>query len=443
MLKGALQTLTVTLVAAGVTGVSAAVVLSRANGVYLTATAVSGQVSESDDAQQRPAPPESAEPAPLEPIPEDRIEKTLRNYRIRLGSGGRASGHIRIADPISGATSGLEEVRILFAQGGQVRGSAVAMLDGAFEVSGLTPGVYTLIGAGSGGYVTYGVELLAPEGPVVQGDDGPAIRNAAYQEVAASLEIDSLAIPPRDFSTVARLIRMNVPDELLQGIVPPASQPGEPLNDGLQIVPDAKPTTGLKAHSVLIRDGGTVYGRMRRLHPGTGDRLRIRRLNVYLINNDRVVAQAPVADNGVFAFRNVLPGIHSFVAVGAEGLTAFSINAVDATVAEAPTGDDLSTPVLFQADDETPNLEATLGQPQDMQLQYNNLIALIQGPFGPGPLGIVPQGMGVGAEGFGGGTVGSDRQLLGLIGFGLGTAGLATSLSNNNVNQAIFSPPGP
>jgi hypothetical protein len=49
------------------------------------------------------------------------------------------------------------------------------------------------------------------------------------------------------------------------------------------------------------------------------------------LQNDREVSDAAVDDLGVFEFRDLRPGVHSLVAVGAEGFAAFSVHILPPT----------------------------------------------------------------------------------------------------------------
>lgn len=451
MLKKLLQTAAVVLVAAGMTGVSAAVIMSRANGVLLTSQVL--QAEAPVPIGQAPIDAESlAAPVAQVPAPEA-IEGSARNFRVRLNSAGQLIGQMNVA--AADAINGLPNLKVAVVQDGAIRAQATTNETGRFSISGLVPGVYTLVGSGAGGYVTYGLQVMpAVAGAAAAEGADDAIQDVVYQEVESAVEIDSLAVPPSDFGAVATLMRGYIPSELLSGNAPATSDSDSALGADNSVDDAPKSSDIASKYAVTIRDG-VVYGRMRRIHPRTGERLRIRRLNVFLVQNGDVVSQATVSDTGAFAFPNVEPGLHSFVAVGAEGMSAFAVNAIDRTVASADVADELFMPVLFQAGGGE-DLSGTLGQPGDIAQQAQPLgvnggqqggpgVGPPPGPLAGGPGGPGGGGFGGGGAGggFGGGGAGGGLGGgggLGLLAAGLGAAALGVALADDD---EIISPPGP
>lgn len=435
-------------------------------------------------------------PAVHRQVQDEGLEKSLRSYRVRLSADGTLLGRINVVDPETGEPAQAQEMTIAFVQHGQVVAEVHPGIDGAFQAEGVPPGVYSLIGHGPEGYIAYGLEVLPSELTV---DNRNAIKMSlvAFQEIQQSIQIDSLAIPPDDGPTVLKLAREHLPPDITSGggeavssidqqftvaqeiqqvnqlaeENPFAEQPADGLDapglapDEQQLVPEGgnAPSASLQQHKIRLSHDGTLTGRMRSLNPRTGELSRFRRLNVFLVRDNRVVAQVPVSPLGIFTIPQVGIGRYSFAAAGTEGFAAFSIHTVTENVADANTVDELIVPVSFQSksdeepslaaqdqrctciegcpckgtdhkgaahrdckcplhqhvnlQDEDPSMESNLVGEEDMPYAFDQLQSTFGGPGGAGGGGLPGFGGGAGGPGLGGGGGG------GLGGGGGGLAG--------------------
>ncbi len=293
-----------------------------------------------------PAVPEGA-PAPMA----DAISDQSRTHRIRLSSDGLVPGKILVVDPQTNAVVPATDLTVMFAQNGEIKAQVEPGEGGVFQASGLGPGLYSVIASGASGFVAFGVELL-PAAVAHVPRDGVVQPVSFFQEEQAALEIDALAVPPRDLEAVGQLVRSYVPAagasvggiddaDVLSAAPPAVGQDGKPLSD--------RPTTSIKQHSVMLGENGSLSGRMRRLHPQTGKPMRMRRLNVFLVQGDQVAGQARVDSvSGEFKFTGIQPGDYSVVAAGPEGFAAFAVQIVSfdaATITQTPR--ELVMPVSF------------------------------------------------------------------------------------------------
>ncbi|HVJ86643.1 MAG TPA: hypothetical protein VM452_13420 [Caulifigura sp.] len=357
------------------------------------------------------------------------LSKVARTHRVQL-SNGSVTGAIQSLS--GGAIHNLTDIRVSFFQNGSLVTQVTPGSDGVFAAT-LAPGVYTLVAYGKSGYAAYGVHVVDPTAEV---------RSAGYvvADSHMNLQIETLAVPPVDFSTVYRLARSH-----MTGPVP---GPVPTRTDSMPDLPaeNALPQTNIKHHTVTLEADGSLLGKLKRIHPQTGDVLRVHSLSAFLVQNGSVVHQAGVAEDGSLKFSSVKPGVYSFVTAGSEGFSAFSIVVAPAA---ATASADAIRPVSFQADGGP--LTATPGAPSD--------IGPATDPLGPGgndegvpPVGDVPPG-GAGGGGFGGGSGGGFGGgggglgggglglVLGALGAGLGAAALADN--NNNDNNGPVSPANP
>ncbi|MGE0378385.1 MAG: hypothetical protein AB7I48_12775 [Planctomycetaceae bacterium] len=424
----------------------------------------------------------------LQPVQAGELEKQLRSYRVRLRADGRLPGRINVVDPETGLVSAARDMKIALLQNGRVVTEFQPGIDGVFEAEGVAPGVYSLVGHGEEGYIAYGLEVMPAEFNVDNRREGD-VQPVAFQEIAAELQIDSLAIPPTDGPSVLSLASEHLPEEIVAAAKeiaanaaasdaapqPPAAGPdvsGRADLDPAEVDPaeEASPAASLRQNEIRLDANGSLTGRVRSLNPQTGQPVRIRRLNVFLVRDNQIVAQAPVSPLGVFTFPDLSEGLYSFVAAGTEGFTAFSIRTVADAVAGPGTPNELVVPVAF-AQPGLLGLSGTLASLEDLYyllywLQYyysdGNDDDGAGGLFGGGPGGPGgglggPGGPGLGAGGAGGGFPGGGGGFAGggggglfggeglgaLLGLGaLGAAAAALADDDDN-NPQVVSPATP
>jgi hypothetical protein len=180
------------------------------------------------------------------------------------------------------------------------------------------------------------------------------------------------------------------------------------------------------------------------MHPQTGRPTRLRRLNVFLVQNNEVVSQAPVSENGTFTFSSVAPGTYSFVAAGLEGFTAFSLRAVSGQNVsdKSDVANELIVPVAFQGGPMY-LLDGVLVSPKDLAAALRELLQQVMSaeelaaleaanPAGPnGNLG----NPGGGTGGGGGGAGGGDGLLGALLGAAVGAGVAALSDDGGEIKR--------
>ncbi|MBL8848169.1 MAG: hypothetical protein JNG89_00710 [Planctomycetaceae bacterium] len=393
----------------------------------------------------------------------DSFASRLRSHRIRLSADGFLPGKINLVDNETGAIRVLRDLKVLFIQDGVVKATVTPGEGGVFQAS-IAPGMYSLAAIGPEGYVAYGLEVLPAAAPAPGLPAVPAGGDTAsnlgivetqpvfFQEVGSVLEIDSLAIPRRDFDAVVQLARSYIPAEILNaespGDVAGLASEGESLDEAPP-TDDTPANTVMRHHEVMIGADGTLSGRTRRVHPQTGRPTRLRRLNVFLVQNNEVVSQSPVSENGTFTFSSVAPGTYSFVAAGLEGFTAFSLRAVSGQNVSDNAVDELIIPVAFQGG-AMYLLDGVLVSPENLAAALKELLlvqnkmtaeelANLEGQFN-GNLGTPGNGFGGGGGGMGGG---GDGLLGALLGAALGAGVAALSDDGNEINRQTPTTPTP
>lgn len=286
--------------------------------VMNTASTVFGQV-ELDSTAEGPQ---------LQAVQADQLERQLRSYQVRLAGDGSLNGRINVIDPRTGAMGTAQEMTIALLQDGNVVHEVHPGLEGKFQVSGVQPGVYSVVGSGPDGYVAYAMQVLPAE-LTVDNRIPNGLEPVAFQEVQDELAIDSVAVPTSDLPTIVTLAETHIPAELLQ-----EEPSGTGFNPAESIAeqyhaenPLNREDVALAGHQVRIQPDGRLTGRVHRLDQN-GEPTRIRRLNVFLVQNNQVVGQAPVDELGTFNFYDVADGVYSFVAAGVEGMAAFTMQAI-------------------------------------------------------------------------------------------------------------------
>ena len=290
--------------------------------------------------------PTPAEAGPSHKTAAESLNRQLRTERVRLSGEGTLAGHMSTLTGAN-ATGPTAKLTVVLLQGGRVISRAEADADGNFLLSNVNPGVYTLLGAGPSGYLCLGLEAISATNRATVLSDRPPVKvwNVGSQEVRSLVEIDGLAVPPSDFGALGDLIRAQIPPGLVEkellrqknpkDLKPRTPREYEPAPDSADEGP--ADNVALRQHQVRVTTDGQVVGRMRRIHPQSGLPAKVRRMSVFLIQDNRIVSQAPVSETGQFTLKNVTPGFHSFVSAGVDGLAAFGVQVADSSsVADIP-----------------------------------------------------------------------------------------------------------
>lgn len=440
-----------------VSAVAGAAALSRSQGRLRVERAVQVEPApaEAPAEPSREVPNVAAPPSsPLSETESDSLERQVRNFSVRRAADGTISGQISLADPNTGAIRQLTDVEVSFVHGKDQIITAKPNSEGIFKAA-LEPGIYSLIAQGPSGYVAYGLQVVDPSRET---KTVALVRPTVFQqEVRDTLNVDSLAIPITDIETVFKLAKGNIPASLQTPTRSPemAETAPTPENAPEEPVPDDSSTAGthLKHHSVRIQDDGSVIGRMGRLHASGAAASRAKRMNVFLVRDNAVASQAAVNEAGFFKFKNVAPGLYSFVSAGADGFCAFSVMAVSSQqVASNDVQNEIrftamqfgETFSLFSIPVPTEHLNYVLQRLEQFAAAYSPNAGLTA-PTVANPAGLGGQSFGNAAGQGGGAAGGAEGFLNSLVGLGVG-AGLAAVVAgavddaNNGTDNSIALP---
>lgn len=471
-----------------------------------------GELSESSDpstpVERLPGPPREFDNDPTQELPDapprqrpgvvgdwneadadgEGTSNVIRAHWVNLTSTGELIGRISTFTPNAvelQPTSGLQ-VRIV--RDGISVGQAETDSDGRFVVGGLSPGVYTLVATGARGFIAYALNLLPAEARPRDGNastlrDGP-IRLVQLEQAERQLKIDSAAVPPT-FKTLKAIVR-DYYDEFAEGSVKEAdfveavaadqqaALPGADQAQGAERrrgsrellerpVENARDATTIHHHDVPLLADGSMVGRLYGADQFTGRPRMVQDVNVFIIEDDLIVAQVKVDEFGVFTAKGLAPGPYSLVAAGKDGFGAVGFRLVAAAAAPVQarsgrnqvnfllTSDRERAAERFQfarqaaaAGTPFPFAMGLIDDPRDIRAAFDPQPAAIDEgmlaeAFPPAPLGNpgVPGSGGFGSGGMSGGGGGVGTGLGALLGLG-GLAGL-TGLANND-DPALASP---
>lgn len=249
-------------------------------------------------------------PVRAEPVSVNRVMRSgsmtrvMRSERVEL-VGGALSGVIQSLDS-SGAIHNLSDVTISFYRNGALAAQVLPGSDGVFTAR-LSPGFYTLVAYGPGGYCTYGLRAVNSGLP----HEPPA-------EVRSAFQIESLAVPPSDFQATYMLSRKYAARSTI-GPVPTLAEPdAAPLS--MPPAEGSAPQTSLKRHTVALDPDGSVSGRLNLSNAQARGGM-----TAFLVRGGVVVKQATVNADGTFRFSVAAPGNYSFITAGPGGFSAFAV----------------------------------------------------------------------------------------------------------------------
>ena len=160
--------------------------------------------------------------------------------------------------------------------------------------------------------------------------------------VESSLTIDAAAVPPTS-KTIGRLVRIYYPNfrksafgenayqnavnrdraNKLPGWNDEAGPHGRlDMKTALVSKTKAAKSAAIRTYRIPLRPDGRLIGRLHAIQRDTGRPKMVRSLNVFIIQNDRELAQVSVDRYGVFEVNGLSPGAYSLVAAGQDGFGA-------------------------------------------------------------------------------------------------------------------------
>jgi hypothetical protein len=365
-------------------------------------------------------------------------------HEVRLSEEGQLQGRVAILVRPFDAPVAANAVTVYLVQSGAIVARTGLDSDGVFQAN-VTPGVYSVIAVGSGGFAASSVHVLGPNG--IDDDFTHAAVTQGSQDLRKNTSariIDLVAVPPAHFEVLERLMEQHVrvrPRLVLSTSEPrnAVEQSSDGSHPGATAIHDP-----MSAHMVRMRQDGCLIGRMRRLHLQTGRPVPVHPLSVFFIRNGVSTEGAPTDENGEFELSGLEPGPYSVVAVGPDGFAAFDILVLPPQgIAGHVAGDHrLRTVSNSSRSQDVPEmLEGSLVALQDVQdvlFQEDADLAQVDGapiePFGqPGAMA----GSGAGGSAWGGSGL-ADA----LMGAGVGAAvgaGIGVAVASDDV-ASPFSP---
>lgn len=153
------------------------------------------------------------------------ISTSLLSHRVQIGQDGVLRGTVNILDPRSGKNREVLDETVYFLQNGVTAGSTKVEHDGSFEIAGLAPGLYSVIGAGKDGVFAMGIELVGFEAAQAE------LSKSGYTPVAIQVSLDLSTSPVGPNNLNSENFDENVGDGSNSGsptppATPPAGSPG-------------------------------------------------------------------------------------------------------------------------------------------------------------------------------------------------------------------------
>ena len=213
-------------------------------------------------------------------------------HTVALTENGILTGHIALVDPNAQSAVGLDGLKIFFVQNGKVVKRAKTQPDGSFEIQGLNEGAYSFFAAGNGGFAASGVYVTRRN----WGD--------------ANNQLEATIASP-NYSGIRKMLQRYAPDEVFQAVE--YSNPIRP--SGLPVSSN---------HQVRLING-RLNGQINSLF---GQRQNVNDIQIYLIQNDKPVAQVETDSQGEFSIPDVEPGIYDFVAAGQKAMVVERFEAI-------------------------------------------------------------------------------------------------------------------
>lgn len=273
--------------------------------------------------------------------PDRPFSDIIQAHWVSLTKDNSLVGRISTIDPEQLELQPAESLQVAFVQNGMVMSTGTTDQAGRFSATDLRPRVYSLIAPGANGFMAYSLSVLPfrANGQDEVQRDGPPRRavgdlgDDAYipvdlRRVESSLTIDAAAVPPT-FKTIGRLVRIYYPNfrksafgenayqnavnrdraNKLPGWNDEAGPHGRlDMKTALVSKTKAAKSAAIRTYRIPLRPDGRLIGRLHAIQRDTGRPKMVRSLNVFIIQNDRELAQVSVDRYGVFEVNGVSPG---------------------------------------------------------------------------------------------------------------------------------------
>ena len=253
---------------------------------------------------------------------------------MRLAEDGTLTGTVRVADA-AGAVRPAKALTLVFLADSQVPaafdGGAIAAKvaakatpksDGRYVVSGLTPGLYSVVGRGEEGFMTFGLHVL----PAGEG----------------SSEFDVMAAPPKDVAVIAalagRFVAGPAAAELSAAAARTAPAVDKTFEESEALAGSAAP---IKRSVVRVAADGTLTGQLVTLYDGTGAARPFSDSQVFLLRDGEVVQKATPDAAGSYELTDLTDGVYTLASLGRTGVSTV---AIEVAVADAVVDNAAASP---------------------------------------------------------------------------------------------------
>lgn len=363
----------------------------------------------------------------------DGLSQTLRRHSLYVTPDGNTVGRVSLINPVTHQLVPADGVFLTLVDAqGVPQYQAPVDPTGMFRLRNVPPGIWNVIASGPRAFATFAVDVVAVE---------------AYNPNEV-LGFEIAAVPALEFPALSLLFdksraRQLKPATSWSVVEADDADNTKAVARGKQLVIgelDHRATT-IAHHIIYTNVDGQLSGRMRMLHPETGQSVIPRDCTVYLCQGGEILLEAKTDKLGIFQFPHVAPGIYALIAEGESGFMAIAVDIQQV----APAEDDVEKVAFFQGNGSDLTLDGALINPNAIPTAAN-AFGTGQGdgqtpPTPPAPApggGAFPGGSG----GFGGGSAGGALGGDALAGLLLGGAAAAAALLSNDDDNPV-SPAAP
>lgn len=353
----------------------------------------------------------------------DGLSTVLRRNCLYVTPDGNTVGRVSLINPVTHQLVPADGVVLtLVDDQGVPQFQAPVDPTGMFRLRNVPAGIWNVIASGPRAFATFAVDVVPIE---------------AYQPDQV-LGFEITAVPALEFPALTLLFdksRARQLQPITSWSLVEADDPDQTkaVARGKQLVIgelDHRATT--VAHHVIYTDAaGELWGRMRMLHPETGQSVIPRDCTVYLSQGGEVLHEAKTDKLGIFRLQSVATGIYGLIAEGPSGFLAIAVDIQQI----APVDDTIEKVAFFQENGVDLTLDGALINPNAIPAAADTFNTGQGGgqtpPTPPAPApggGAFSGGSGGAGGGSAGGALGGDA-LAGLL---LGGAAAGAALLSNN-----------
>lgn len=255
---------------------------------------------------------------------------------VRLTANGTLNG--RVSTIVPAGYRGAAGLKMNLVRNGQVLHSTHATSSGQFSFLNVEPGIYSLVGNGKQGFVSFGLYVLPAKG--VGGGNVSTDAARDQIDVMATQYVGAVHSIIRQYLPGVELLKSEATQERVYAKVARQSFYQAASTERVdvyaladRVTGDEIPATTIRHQQIGLVDGrftgsvGQIFGRP----------VDYASMAAFVIDSNRVLARSGIKDDGTFEISGVTPGVYGLIVASSNSFATIGIEVVEGGAGQAST----------------------------------------------------------------------------------------------------------